>query len=127
MKRILSLTLALLMLISCLSLVACDSDVQEGTRSFTFVVVHEDGTEKSFDISTDKTNVGEALLEEKLIAGDDSEYGIYVKTVDGVYAEYNETGAFWSFYVGDEVAITGISSTKIENGATYKMVHTKAE
>ena len=128
MKRILTLTLALIMLLFCLSLFACNSeDVQEGTHSFTFVVVHEDGTEKSFDISTDKTYVADALLDEKLVAGDDSEYGLYVKTVDGVYAEYNETGAFWSFYIGDESAMTGASSTKIEDGATYKMVYTKAE
>ena len=127
MKRFLSFALALVVLLSCVSLFACGNDVQEGTHSFTFVAVHGDGTEKSFEITTDKANVGDALLEENLIAGDDGDYGLYVKTVDGEYAEYTETGAYWSFYVGDEIAMTGVSSTEIEDGATYKMVYTKAE
>ena len=127
MKRFLSLALLLVVLFASISLFACGNDVQEGEHSFTFVAVHGDGTEKTFEITTDKTNVGDALLEENLIAGDDGDYGLYVKTVDGEYAEYTETGAYWSFYIADEMAMTGVSSTEIEDGATYKMVYTKAE
>ena len=43
----------------------------EGATVFTFVVVDGEGNEKTFEIHTDKTTVGEALLELELIDGED--------------------------------------------------------
>ena len=40
----------------------------EGTTKFTFIVVDKEGKETYFEIHTDKTIVGEALLEVDLIA-----------------------------------------------------------
>ena len=35
----------------------------EGNTKFTFTVTHNDGTKKTYLVSTDKTKVGEALLD----------------------------------------------------------------
>lgn len=86
---------------------------------FTFIVVDKEGKETSFDISTDKKTVGEALLEEGLIAGEEGEYGLYVKTVNGTTLDYEKDGMYWSFYVGDDYALTGVDQTDITAGATY--------
>ncbi len=61
----------------------------EGSVKFTFIVVDADGNETNFVVSTDKETVGDALLELNLIEGDDSEYGLYVKTVNGITADYD--------------------------------------
>ncbi len=91
----------------------------EGNTKFMFVVIDADGNETDFEIHTDKETVGEALLEENLIAGDDSEYGLYVKTVNGITADYDTDQTYWAFYINDEYAATGVDSTPVTEGDTY--------
>lgn len=91
----------------------------EGATVFYFHVVDKDGGETKFEIHTDKTTVGEALLELGLIEGEEGPYGLYVKKVNGITADYDVDGTYWSFYVGDEYGMTGVDMTTIEFGATY--------
>lgn len=89
------------------------------TAEFTFKVTDASGKETDFTISTDKKTVGEALLEENLIAGDDSEYGLYVKTVNGVTLDYDKDGMYWAFYENGQYASKGVDSTEVTAGAEY--------
>lgn len=91
----------------------------EGKTEFTFTVTDADGKESSFTINTDEETVGAALLGLGLIDGEDGEYGLYVKTVNGITADYDKDGTYWAFYVGDEYAMTGVDSTAVEAGAVY--------
>lgn len=93
--------------------------VGEGDTQFDFTVVDEDGSETHFEIHTDKEIVGEALQELDLIDGDEGEYGLYVKTVNGITADYDEDGVYWAFYVNDEYAQEGVDSTEITEGDSY--------
>ena len=91
----------------------------EGATVFYFNVVDKDGNETKFEIHTDKTIVGEALLELGLIEGEEGDYGLYVKKVNGITADYNVDGTYWAFYVGDDYGMTGVDMTEIEPGAIY--------
>ena len=91
----------------------------EGSTSFAFSMTDTDGNETQFEIHTDKSTVGEALLELELIAGDDSEYGLYVKTVGGITLDYDKDGKYWAFYIDGEYATSGVDSTQITDGANY--------
>ncbi|MBQ8622891.1 MAG: DUF4430 domain-containing protein [Oscillospiraceae bacterium] len=91
----------------------------EGETVFDFVVVDKDGNETKFEIHTNKTVVGEALLDLELIAGDEGEFGLYVKTVNGITADYEVDGTYWAFYINGEYAITGVDSTPITDGEVY--------
>lgn len=95
------------------------TELGEGLTQFTFNVVDKDGVETQFIIHTDKETVGEALLELELIAGDESGYGLFVKTVNGITADYDTDGTYWAFYVGDEYAVTGVDATEVTDGAVY--------
>ena len=95
------------------------TELGEGLTQFTFNVVDKDGVETQFIIHTDKETVGEALLELELIAGDESEYGLYVKTVNGITADYDTDGTYWAFYIDDEYATTGVDATAVTEGAVY--------
>lgn len=136
LKRILSLLLCIVLIAAmALTLGACTADkvddkgqnedpqvsqdVKQDTKQFEFVVVDADGNESKFDITTDKETVGEALLDKELIAGEDSEFGLYVKTVNGITADYDTDGTYWAFYINGEYASTGVDSTEIVDGATY--------
>lgn len=91
----------------------------EGQMAFTFTVVDADGNETYFEIHTDKETVGDALLEHELIAGEEGDYGLYVKTVNGITADYDVDQSYWAFYINDEYAQTGVDATNVEDGAAY--------
>ena len=96
-----------------------DSVVGEGNTSFAFSVTFADGSSKSYTVKTNKTIVGEALLDAGLIAGENGQYGLYVKTVDGVTLDYAKDGKYWAFYIDDAYASTGVDLTEITEGKTY--------
>ena len=101
---------------------SADSNVTvlgEGKTEFGFTVVDKVGNATEFEIHTDKATVGEALLELNLIAGDEGEYGLYVKQVNGITADYDEDQTYWAFYVNDAYATAGVDATAVEAGAKY--------
>lgn len=91
----------------------------EGDTKFAFTVTDQNGSDTVFEIHTDKETVGEALLEVGLIEGEESEYGLYVKTVNGITADYDKDGVYWAFYVNGEYAQTGVDSTAVTEGEAY--------
>ncbi len=93
----------------------------EGAMSFTFTVVDGDGNEVSCEIKTDKTVVGDALLEHELIAGENGPYGLYIKNVNGITADYDLNGTYWAFYIDGEYAMTGVDTTEIVEGSVYML------
>ena len=142
MKKLLSLLLVLVMVFT---LVACSTtnapettpstepsveatdaptDAASVGASFTVVVTDVDGTETTFQYTSDAESVGAALLAEGLIAGDPSDYGLYVTTVNGITADWATENAYWAFYVGGEYAQTGVDATEITEGAVYSLTKT---
>ena len=92
----------------------------EGSKTVTVVVVPKDGDRVEYTVKTDEKTVADALLAVSLIAGEDGAYGLYVKTVAGITADYDTDGTYWAFYIGDDYAMTGVSDTDIKDGAVYK-------
>ena len=93
-------------------------EVQE--KSFAFEVVALDGTKKEFTVEyDDEKSVGEVLVAEGLIEGEDGQYGLMVHTVNGQKYTYNEDKVYWAFYIDGEYAMTGVDSTPIEDGKVY--------
>ena len=91
----------------------------EGQTAFDFSVVDKDGNVTYFEIHTDKDVVGQALLDCQLIEGEEGPYGLYVKTVNGITADYDVDGTYWAFYVNDEYAMTGVDATDINVADHY--------
>lgn len=103
--------------------VADVSMVGEGETAFVFTVTFEDSTVNIYQVSTDATTVGEALVEVGLIDGEDSDYGLYVTTVDGVTLDWDTDAAYWAFYVDGEMAATGVDTTDIVAGSSYAFAY----
>ena len=137
-KRILS-TLAIVFAIT-LCLVSCTSVDRSGlwndatyTSDKTFgdgdttvyleVVVDEQSV--TFTIKTDREYLGDALLDHDLIEGEDGTYGLYVKKVNGITADYDVDGSYWSLEKNGEYNMTGVDSTKIADGEHYEFIYTK--
>ena len=111
MKKLLSLLLVLVMVFT---LVACSAKT-----SFTVVTTDLEGNETTHKIKTDAATVGEALIEEGLIKGHDTEYGLYVDSVNGIALDWDKDGKYWAFYINGEYAQTGVDTTNVEDGAVY--------
>ena len=97
----------------------------EGATVFDFSVVDLDGNETFFEIHTDETTVGAALLQLGLIEGEDGPYGLYVMKVNGIAAIYEEDGSYWAFYENGEYGLTGVDLTEITPDVAYSFVQTK--
>ena len=125
MKRTLSLLLALIMIIA---LVGCSAKKEApvaGAVSFKVVVTDLDGNETAFEYTSSAASVGEALVAEGLIEGHETEYGLYIDTVNGITADWDKDQTYWAFYVGGEYATTGIDGTQIVADTTYGLTLTK--
>ncbi len=94
-------------------------EVGSGETKFDFTVIDGGGKETKFLVFTDKKTVGEALQEVELIEGDEGEFGLYVKKVNGITAEYEVDGTYWSFLVNGEYASSGVDTTEINPQDTY--------
>ena len=138
MKKI---TVLFLLIALVLSIVAC-STVQEeskpqpffpesgsilgtGETVFSFTVKDLDGTEATYEIHTDANTVGEALMAVDLLEGTPGDYGLYVKSVCGITADYDVDKSYWAFYVDGEYALAGVDQTEIVPGTAYAFIRTK--
>ena len=131
MKKILTILLIMTMAVSAIACgkkeeVSTETTVYEdgavigeGSKSFEFTVVNMAGEEATFEVKTDEDTVGAALLENNMIAGEDGDYGLYVKTVNGETVDYDKDGKYWAFYINGEYGMTGVDSTDIVDGDSY--------
>lgn len=145
MKKFLAIILALVM---ALSLMACgntavqpdadaDADADapvvtdgaalgEGAHSFTLEITDADGKTITATIHTDAETVGEALSNLEIVQGEDSEFGLYIKTVNGITADYDVDQTYWAFYIDGEYAQTSVDMTAVNDGSVYKLAVEKA-
>lgn len=139
MKKILSLILCMVLIAAmALTVTGCSDKITqtpevtsasyesgsvlgEGATSFTFTVTDREGKESTFEVRTDREIVGEALLDTGIIAGEDGDFGLYIKSVNGITADYDADGTYWAFYINGEYAMSGVDTTDVEAGATYSL------
>lgn len=153
-RKILSLLLSLLMCVAVVcSLCACDTEseaVLDQTEVATQVVdpLWENATytenislgegEKSIEvdvkagekaititINTDAENLEDALLGVELIQGEEGAYGLYIKTVNGILADYDVDKSYWAFYKDGKYLTSSAKDTSILSGDSFELVYTK--
>ena len=93
-------------------------------KTITVEVVYGDASSEEFIIETNEEFLRNALEQEDLVKGDESEYGLYIKEVNGVSADYNTDGAYWGLSKDGEYLMTGIDTTAIADGEHYEITYT---
>ncbi len=101
-----------------------DTELGEGNLTVK-VKVKADEKSITFTLHTDKTNLAEILLEQKLVEGEDGAYGLYIKKVNGILADYDVDQTFWSLEQNGETLMTGVSGVTISGGEQYELVRAK--
>ena len=97
-----------------------------GSKDITVTVVHQDGSSKEFAYHTDAEYLGTVLTETGLVEGEQGQYGLYIKVVDGERAVYELDQAYWQVFVGEEAAMTGADQILLHDGDSFKLVYTGA-
>lgn len=93
--------------------ITVEVEVKAGDKSVTFTV------------STNKTTLGDALTEHNLVQGEQGDYGLYIKKVNGITADYDVDQSYWGFYKGGDYMMTGVDMTEFADGECYELVYTK--
>ena len=101
-----------------------DTAFGEGAKTVTVKVIAEDKS-VTFTVKTDAKTLGEALIEHGLIAGDMGDYGLYIKYVNGIRADYDLDKRYWNFTKNGEYMMTGADMTEIADGEAYEFTYAK--
>lgn len=134
-KKILSV---LLLMVMALSFVSCanetdvwknaiyteDTALGEGAKTVEVEVKAEDKS-VTFTIKTDAETLGDALLEHKLVEGEQGAYGLYIKKVNGILADYDVDQHYWSFSKSGTTLMTGADGEKVFGGEHYEITRAK--
>lgn len=91
-----------------------------GSKTIAVTITHGDETVNEVSINTDQEFLRGALEDEDLIAGTESDWGLYVLTVDGETAD-EANQEWWCFTMGGEWLMTGVDTTPIADGDTYEI------
>jgi hypothetical protein len=95
----------------------------EGAKALTIEIIGADETATTKQINTDEEFLRGALEQEGLIEGLESEYGLFVLTVDGYTAD-DANEEWWSFTKDGEMLMTGVDDTPIMDGDKFEITLT---
>lgn len=101
---------------------------QEGGKSCTVEVQDNKGKVKEYPISTDAKYLREVMDElseggDFSYSGEEGTYGLYIETVNGLTADYEEDGAYWSIYVNGEYGQNSADRQPVEDGDVYRLAY----
>ncbi len=94
-------------------------ETQDGIKTITIQMIYDD-VDTTVTIRTDAKYLRGALEEENLIAGDESEFGLFVKTVNGRTAD-DAKQEWWNFTKDGETLMTGVDTTVISDGEAFEV------
>ena len=101
-----------------------DTIVGDGEKTL-YIEVKTPKKSITLTILTDKETVGEALSEHNLIDGENGAYGLYVKKVNNILADYDINQTYWSFTKDGEYLSSGVDITKFSSNDKFELVYTK--
>ena len=142
MKKTVTFSLGVLLVITlCFSLSGCvqsateadvwseaiyteDAEFGEGAKTVMVEVIAEDKS-VTFTIHSNEKILGDALVAHDLIEGEQGAYGLYVKKVNGITADYDLNQCYWGFNKNGESMMTGVDGAEFHDGEHYELVYTK--
>ena len=97
-----------------------NATVSQGEKTFTLEIAAY-GKSITLTVNTNEDVLGDALSALGLIEGENGPYGLYVKKVNGILADYDVDETYWALYIDGEYAMSGVDTTDIVAGTQYKL------
>lgn len=102
-----------------------DTELGEGVLAVKIEVTADNKT-VTLTVKTDETNLEKILTANSLVEGDESEFGLYIKSVNGIRADYDLDHAYWAIQKDGAPTPTGANGITVADGETYALVYTAA-
>lgn len=96
---------------------------QQGAKTVQIEIVVSDTDVRQYTLHTDAEFLRQALEEQNLIQGEESEYGLFVLTVDGVTADADQM-QWWCFTKDGEMLMTGVDTTPVADEDQFEITLT---
>lgn len=95
-----------------------------GDKEITVKVSALENGEESFTYQTNAEYLGEVLTANKLIEGEDGQYGLFITTANGVKADDSKQ-QWWCITKGGEQVNTSADQTPIQDGDQFELTLTE--
>lgn len=104
--------------------------VVQGSKHVTVEVTDPDQKTKGYTTDTDAeylVGVMDELKESSdfTYEGSESDYGLYITSINGITADYNTDGAYWAIYVNGEYGSYGADAQPVADGDTFTFAYEK--
>ncbi len=96
---------------------------EQGPKDITVTVVYQDGTSKDYSYRTEAEYLAQVLQETGLASGEQTQYGLFIQTVDGVTVD-SAAGHWWKVRQNGQDAMVGAESLPVHQGDTFQLVYT---
>ena len=83
--------------------------------------VDDNGKETVYEHKTDAEYLYQALeeIDDLTVEGEEGQYGMILKKVNGVYAYWEENDAYWALYVNDEYGNNSVDQQPVYDGDSF--------
>ena len=95
-----------------------------GEKSITVTVIHEDHSKNEFSYYTNEEYLGPVLTDNKLVEGENGQYGLFITSADGEAADDSKQ-QWWCLTKAGEQVNTSADKTPITDGDTYELTLTE--
>ena len=121
-RKLFWLALAAVVLLATLSTLAYFNRPMTAADSKHITVTVVDGQQHTtaFTITTDAAFLRGALEQQALIAGEQTDFGLLVKTVNSMTVDDTKQ-QWWCFTKGGEVLMTGVDATPLADGDVFEI------
>lgn len=106
--------------------IVCKPGTTKGAKAVTIEVTDNNEQTTTYNVNTDAEYLSEVFdeIDDLVVEGTTSEYGLYIDTVNGVTADYNVDGSYWAIYVNGDYGMYGADQQPVADGDTYALVYT---
>lgn len=95
-----------------------------GEKQISVLITHSDKSTAYFQYATTSEYLGEDLLKEGLVSGEDGQYGLFITTVDGETADSSKQ-QWWCITRNGERLHTSADTTPIADGDQFELTLTE--
>ena len=94
-------------------------------KAFSVYVFDQDGNLTTFEGKTNAEYLKDAIddIKDLTIDGSEESWGYYLTTINGLEANYDEDGAYWSLYVNNEYGNYGIDQQPVNDGDNFTFIY----
>ena len=121
-KRTLVVGLVLIAAVAVLALLFAQArpDADQELKHIEVTVTTRDKDAQVYSISTEEAFLGDALLAEELVTGEEGEYGLFITSVAGETADEAKE-EWWCLTKDGQSVQTGVDSTPIADGDHFEL------